>query len=236
MSEFINYAHRGASEYAPENTLLAFYSGILMGANGIETDVQKTKDGILVLFHDDTLFRVTGEDGAIKDYTYEELLKFNVKKAGLSDKIVTLEDFLKKFSHRDITFAIELKYEGYEKEVVDLIKKYNLLEKTVVTSFNFNCLVNLKKYAPEIKAGYLTDSDSKKIFDKMTKIGIEEYCPKASLVTKDKVKKWHEMGFNVRAWGVFDEELMKRVYDAAADGCTVNFPDKLTAYINNYIS
>ena len=59
----INYAHRGASEYAPENTMSSFYLGLTMKANGIETDVQKTKDGKLVLFHDDTLllniFRVS---------------------------------------------------------------------------------------------------------------------------------------------------------------------------------
>ena len=55
----INYAHRGASEYAPENTMSAFYLGLIYGADGIETDVQRTKDGELVLFHDDTLDRVT---------------------------------------------------------------------------------------------------------------------------------------------------------------------------------
>ena len=66
---FVNYAHRGASEYTPENTLLAFYTGVYMGANGIETDVQMTKDGILVLFHDDTILRLTGAPGSIRDYT-----------------------------------------------------------------------------------------------------------------------------------------------------------------------
>ena len=70
---FVNYAHRGASEYLPENTMLAFYTGIYMGANGIETDVQRCKDGTLVLFHDDTLLRVTGEAGSVEDYTFPEL-------------------------------------------------------------------------------------------------------------------------------------------------------------------
>jgi len=70
---FINFAHRGASSYAPENTMSAFYLGLRMGANGIETDIQRTGDGILVLFHDDTLDRVTGQSGKIADYTYEQL-------------------------------------------------------------------------------------------------------------------------------------------------------------------
>lgn len=233
MADFINYAHRGASEYAPENTLLAFYSGLLMGANGIETDVQRTKDGILVLFHDDTIERVTGEKGKISDYKYEELLKFDVKKDNLSDKIVKFEEFLKKFSFHDITFAIELKYEGYEQEVCDLIYKYNLQEKTVVTSFNFKCLKNVRKIAPDLKTGFLTAQDDEETFKRMTGKGIWEYCPEAKLVTKENVEKWHNMGFNVRAWGVYNEELMKMVYDSGADGCTVNFPDKLAAYIKN---
>ena len=53
--EFINLAHRGASAYAPENTLASFYKGVELGANGIETDLQKTKDGVIFLFHDDKL-------------------------------------------------------------------------------------------------------------------------------------------------------------------------------------
>ena len=58
--EFVNYAHRGASAYAPENTLASFYLGCQMGANGVETDVQRTKDGVLVLFHDNDLMRIAG--------------------------------------------------------------------------------------------------------------------------------------------------------------------------------
>jgi hypothetical protein len=69
---FVNYAHRGASTYAPENTFLAFYTGIYMGANGIETDVKMTKDGVLVLFHDSTVTRLTGAEGSVSDYTLEE--------------------------------------------------------------------------------------------------------------------------------------------------------------------
>ena len=61
--KFITYAHRGASEYCPENTLLSFYTGICMGANGIETDVQMTKDGVAVLFHDDTIERMMKKPG-----------------------------------------------------------------------------------------------------------------------------------------------------------------------------
>ncbi|MBS1484153.1 MAG: glycerophosphodiester phosphodiesterase, partial [Clostridium sp.] len=65
MIMFINYAHRGASAYAPENTLSAFYLGLEMGANGIETDIRRTKDGQLVLFHDATLEQAAGLQGGV---------------------------------------------------------------------------------------------------------------------------------------------------------------------------
>ena len=84
--KFVNYAHRGASEYLPENTLLSFYTGIFMGANGIETDIRKTKDGVLVLFHDNTLERVMGESGDVESLTLEELRAFNISKNGYTDK------------------------------------------------------------------------------------------------------------------------------------------------------
>ena len=107
----INYAHRGASEYAPENTLSSFYLGLLQGANGIETDVQRTKDGVLVLFHDKTLDRVTDGAGELSDYTLEELRMVKIygnSTTGFYDRIVTLREFLEKFSSYDINFAIEL--------------------------------------------------------------------------------------------------------------------------------
>lgn len=71
------WAHRGASGYAPENTLDAFRKAVEMGADGIELDVQMTKDGELVVIHDETIDRVSNGKGWVKDYTYEELKKFN---------------------------------------------------------------------------------------------------------------------------------------------------------------
>jgi len=227
---FINYAHRGASEYLPENTFLSFYNGIYMGANGIETDVQKTKDGVLVLFHDDTITRVTGEEGSIKDYTFEELQKFNVSKNGFSDKIPSLEDFLGHFGHFPLTFAIELKSD-VAKETAEMLRKYKMQEKSVVTSFNFNYIKEIKEYAPEFKIGWLVREIDDKVAADLMAIGGEEICPKAEHLTEEIVGKFHTMGLNVRAWGVFNEDLMKNAVDCGADGMTVSFPDKLTEYI-----
>ena len=229
---FVTYAHRGASEYRPENTPSAFDLGLEMGANGIECDVQRAKDGALVIFHDDKLERVTGEAGSICDYTLTELKKFNVKHGDLTDKIPTLEEFLTRYAERDITFAIELKVDGVEREVADMIFGYGIDKKCTVTSFELDRLKKIKEYAPALRIGYLAREINDDVITKLIEIGADELCPEAKDVTAERVAAWHRLGFNVRAWGVANETLMKNVYHAGADGMTVNFPDKLLEYIN----
>lgn len=228
---FVVYAHRGASHYCPENTLMSFYMGMRLGANGIETDVQRTKDGILVLFHDDTLDRVTGFSGAVCDYTYGELCKMYVREHGLFDRIPTLEDFLDRFSFRDITLALELKVNGMEADIRELLYKYGMEKRTVVTSFNLDYLKAFKNCAPEIRIGYLTVRTDGEIAEMLKGLGACELCPKGELLTPELVRAWHEAGLNVRAWGIFNTDIMKQTYDAGVDGMTVNFPDLLIDYI-----
>ena len=228
---FITYAHRGASEYRPENTVSSFDLGLEMGANGIECDVQRTKDGTLVIFHDETLARVTGEAGSVKDYTCAELQKFSVRNGELTDRIPTLEEFLTRYAKEDIAFAIELKVDGVEREVADAIFRHGIEKKCTVTSFALDRLEKIKSYAPNLRIGYLTSEVSDELVARLVDMGADELCPKATDVTAERVSAWHRLGFNVRAWGVSDETLMKTVYDAGADGMTVNFPDKLLEYI-----
>ena len=231
---FVNYAHRGASAYYPQNTMSAFYAGIEMKANGIETDVHKTKDGVLVLFHDDTLERATDYSGRICDYTYEELLAANVYNADRTkcDKIPTLDDFLRHFSFMNLTFAIELKQDNIEKDTVDIIEKYGVCEKVIITSFSFEYLRRVKDYAPQYKIGYLYKDDDTAL-KKVLSINGEQVCPHAKSITPELIMQIKKAGLSVRAWGVSDEEIMRRLYDFGVDGMTVNFPDKLQKYIES---
>ena len=230
---FINYAHRGASHYYPENTLSSFYAGLQMGANGIETDIQKTKDGVLVLFHDNDIKRVTGESGSISDYTYQELLRFRVfsRDGNRIDRIASLEDFCKYFSFRDLTFAIELKQDHVEKETIDMLEAYGMREKTILTSFNYESLKNAKAYHYGYRVGYLYDAKELNALEKMQAIGGEELCPEAELLTPEMVKRYHDIGFSVRAWGVYTPEIMKNACACGVDGMTINFPDLLTEFL-----
>ena len=230
---FVNFAHRGAPAYCPENTFLSFYTGLYMGANGIETDVRKTKDGTLVLFHDDTLDRVCGVEGRPEELTAEEFTALRVKSYGLWDHPVTFEDFLIHFADKELTFAIEIKGEGCEEGVADLIFKYGLEQKCTVTSFKFEYIKKIKEIAPLLRVGHLTSKLDDETVERLIEIDADEYCPRGRNLTREWVEKLRRYGFNVRAWGVENEEMMRDLYDMGVDGMTVNFPDKLTEYIQS---
>lgn len=230
---FINYAHRGASTYFPENTMISFRNGLEMGANGIETDVQITKDGVLVLFHDDTLDRVTGKTGCIADYTYAELLEFDVKNGDLYAKIPTFEEFLVEFADKNITFAIELKVKGVAKQTADIIYKYGVQEKVIITSFIYDALIEIKDCAPNLRRGYLFYGLDDKTRKEINVLDLYEICPKGTDVCKEEVDEYHQKGYGVRAWGMANEQIMIETIEKGVDGMTVNFPDKLTAYLKN---
>lgn len=226
----INYAHRGASEYAPENTISSFYLGLLQGANGIETDVQKTKDGVLVLFHDDTLDRVSNKQGKLSDYTRDELKDIKIYGScttGFYDRIVTLREFLERFSQYDINFAIELKGADVEKETLEMVKEFGIMKKTTFTSFCYEYIKKIKELDSSARVGWLTSSVDDEAIKCLLEIGGEEIAPKAELVTEELIKKWKKAGLGVRAWGVFDITLMKKMCALGVDGMTVNFPDRL---------
>ena len=230
----INYAHRGASEYAPENTLSSFYLGMLQGANGIETDVQRTKDGVLVLFHDDTIDRVSDGEGKLSDYTFEELR--NVKIYGNSttsfyDRIITLREFLEKFSQYDIQFAIELKGEGVEEDTLNMINEFGILAKTTFTSFKFDYISKIKELNSKARVGWLVGEVTDETIKKLLDIGGEEIAPKAEHITEEIMKKLRKLNLGVRAWGVFNTSLMKKMCMLNVDGMTVNFPDRLFQYL-----
>ena len=230
----INYAHRGASEYAPENTMSAFYMGIAMGANGIETDIRRTKDGVLVLFHDSTLERVTGARGSFHDFTWQELKSIPItgkNKGFIPDRMVSLEDFLKYFHFRNITIALELKDENIEAEVLKALSVYPLTAKVEITSFCFENLKRMRNLDSKISLGLLVEDPDDTVVEAMKSIGGTQICPRGDVLTVERVSELKEMGFNVRGWGISDETIMNHGISCGVDGMTVNFPDRLSALV-----
>ncbi len=230
----INYAHRGASEYAPENTLSSFYMGLIQGANGFETDVQLTKDGVAVLFHDDTVDRVSNGTGKLCDYTLEELRKLKIygnNTLGFYDRVITLREFLDNFARYDISFAMELKGPGVEEVTLNMMEEYGLLERTTFTSFKYDYIKKIKELNPKARVGWLVFKVDDEAINKLQEIGGEEMAPMAEDFDEELCAKCREEGFGVRAWGVTSIALMKKMCALGVDGMTVNFPDRLVQYI-----
>lgn len=234
---FINYAHRGASGYAPENTMIAFRKAIDLGANGIELDLQKTKDGKIVIFHDNKINKKSNGKGKISDYTYQELLKFDFgswfDNKYSNEKIVLFEDFAKEFFSKNLTFAIELKVVGLEFETLEIINKYKKHDNIYITSFIYDVLKNVKKIDNSIKTSWLVDRINEDNIKKAKEIKINQICPCAANVIENDIIQANNNGIGVRLWGVNTEKIMEQTYKLNIEGMTVNFPDKLQKLLNN---
>lgn len=229
----INYAHRGASEYFPENTLRAFYAGLEMQANGIETDIQRTKDGVLVLHHDDTLTRIIGDHRPISDCTYEELLQMDFGlwrgKSFAGERIPTLETFLIHFGRRGLKLALEIKQIGIESDSIALVNKLQCRNDVVFTSFYWESIEAIRELDPLLYTGFLTDRISSDILNKLARAGVPQICPRLDCVSESDMEIAKQRGFSVRFWGIRDEKDMHRAIQLKGDGMTCNFPDKLSA-------
>lgn len=229
----INYAHRGASEYYPENTLRSFYAGLDMEADGIETDIQRTKDGVLVLHHDDTLERIPHVAGSVKDYTYDELLKldFGAFKGErfTGERIVKLDTFLTHFANRGLTLALEIKQQGIEADCLRAVSEHGCRDEVIFTSFIWDSVVSLRELDSDIRLGFLTGAITEEVLDKLAKYEIQQICPRVDLVTEASMALAQSRGFSVRFWGAKTIELMNRALELGGDGMTCNFPDKLHA-------
>ena len=231
---FINYAHRGASAHAPENTMRAFRLGVALGANGIETDIRRTKDGVLVLFHDESLLRLTGDYRRIADLTREELAAVRIASpdGAEADVVPTLAEFLAFVKALPVALALELKAEGIEEAVETAVKESGVGGRCVVTSFEFEYLRRVKELNPARRVGLLTRSVDDGVIAALKALGAEQICPKAELLTPELVRSLHQEGFSVRARGVKDEALMEHAFRCGVDGMTVNFPDRLKALLD----
>jgi len=228
---FLNLAHRGASAYAPENTLAAFYKGVEQGANGIETDLKMTRDGVAILFHDAVLDRTTNGTGEPGAYTWDELRQldagawFSFRYQG--EKLVSFEQFLYAFGSKDLAFACELKDRQIEDSVLALIDRYRAAKKVVITSFHYEDLVEVRRRNRNIKLGYLVEQINDETLRKVLDIGARQICPRVETLQPEEVKLAKERGLKVRGWGASTESLMNYALYCGVDGMTVNFPDKL---------
>jgi len=234
--DFLIIAHRGASSYAPENTVAAFDLALQMRARHLELDVHLTSDDHLVVIHDDTVDRTTNGAGPVASQPLAALQALDAGgwfgEAFAGARIPTLAEVLTRYRGR-AHLHIELKGHTAHlpQRTVDLVRAHGMAEHVTFTSFQHAHLQTMRAYAPELPTGWLVGEVGEAVIAQAHALGCAQLCPRAALVTPGLVQRLHTEGFIVRAWGVADETLMHQVVEAGADGMTVNFPDKLLAYM-----
>ena len=154
-----NYAHRGFCSRYPENTMLAFEKALAEGVDGIENDVQLTKDGEIIILHDESIDRTTDGKGWVKDLTLAQVKELNANEkfgdAFPVQRIPTLREYLELVKNEPVLTNIEMKtgvfqYLEMEQLLVDLLREYKVEDRILITSFNHFTIMRMKKLAPEL--------------------------------------------------------------------------------------
>lgn len=230
------FAHRGFSGYYPENTMLAFQKTAEESlADGIELDIQMTKDGELVIMHDETLDRTTNGSGYLKDYTLEELktlsVGVNVKGFFPRQTIPTLREYFTWLKTTKLITNIELKtsvfeYKGIEEKLIAMVHESGLEEQIWYSSFNHYTIAKVKELMPEAKCGLLMDTWLMNVGsyaasqNAATVNACSWFCCKEGVA-----EDLHAHGIKLQAWTPNDADLMKKLVDCGTDVLITNFPD-----------
>ena len=232
-------SHRGASGYAPENTLKAFALAVQMGSTDFEFDVHQTKDGILVVHHDFDLRRTALKKDRIADLTYAELKKLNVAKHFKMDPafqcVPRLEEVLDIIGPPAAWLNFEVKndgniYPGIEEKVLAFLRsKPWLFQKSLVSSFDQGTLKRFRERSPELKLAYLGHSLSTMLLlpalKKAKALGAVNFHMALRLAFKLNVSRIKKAGFRVCVYTVNTENDALRMKKIGVDGIFTNYPD-----------
>lgn len=247
MREVKIIAHRGANAEAPQNTLPAFRKAIEYGADGFETDVHLTKDGVPVICHNYTVDDTSSGKGKISSFTLQELKEldfgsyFSPEFAGTG--IPTLDEFLELTAASDIEIMnIELK-SPREKET-DIVKKtlkavkaHNLFDRLIISSFDKQLLKEAKEIDGKCRTGFLyspnhRDSIGMGLFPVQIakSINVDALHPLYYYVSEKLVRKAHQAGMKVNVWTVNKEKTVKKMVEYGVDGIITDIPDKVRVF------
>jgi glycerophosphoryl diester phosphodiesterase len=220
-------AHRGASAYEPENTLRSFELAIKMGANCLECDVRLSADGHIVVIHDATVNRTTNGYGKVSKMTLDELRKLD---AGKGEKIPLLSEVIELCKKNGTELFIEIKTAKIVKKLVEVIRESGY-EKCYVISFLFSALRKFHEQMPQYKIGFLSHSWKVLTMWLAKRYFADFICPRADLLTKRAVKKFHQAGFSIFAWTVNTLNEAEKISSLGVAAIGTDRPDLIRAVL-----
>lgn len=237
-SDIVLFAHMGLSATYPANTLIAQDKAMDYPVDGIEFDLHPTKDGKIVLSHDDTVDRCSNGSGLIREMTLAELRTLDFgswKGAQFADTpIPEFQEVLDLAQRKrpEILLNVEIKEmePNYIKAILDELKKRSLLEQSAIISWIPEVLFLVRKLCPEIprhgfqlQEGQLTQERSIEYYQMIQRIGFHH-----TIITEEIVKKYHNMGIRVDVWAPDDKETYERIAAMKVDSITTNAADVIT--------
>lgn len=239
------WAHRGASGYMPENTLPSFQKAIEMGADGVELDIQLTKDGELVVCHDETVDRTSNQKGWLKDYTLSELkeMDFSYQNPELGRvQIPTMKEVFELLKPTKLIINIELKtgifdYKGIEEKIIQLTKEEGFEDRVIYSSFNHYSILRIQQLNPHAKTAFLYCDGTIDMPEYGQKYHVDALHPAAyNLRFPFFSQKCREYGLAVNVWTVNTEDIANACLQCGVNAIITNYPDVMKNVVEKYES
>lgn len=221
------FAHRGYSSKYFENSKEAFEKCLDLDIYGIEMDVQLTKDGEVVVIHDENLGRLLGINKFVKDLTLSDLKELKYKN---EESPISLDEYLEIFKDSKLITNCELKtgifpYEGIEDLVYRTFKEKNMLDRLIISSFNHYSLLKFKEIDREVPIAALTSSKVIEPHKYLKENGIDFYHPLFSSVDEKILKDLQEEGIETNVWTVDYKEIFDKCTKIGVEGIITNYPE-----------
>lgn len=235
----ICFAHRGARGHVPENTLLAFELAYDLGTDAIECDVQRSRDGHLVIIHDGTVDRTTNGSGFVAEQSFAELRSLDAdRRLGRPQRIPTLEETLALVWRREGAINLEIKGESVEESVgtAQAVEPYlRALDelqraRVLVSSFEHPAIAYLKERLPWLRVGALFSGNEWKRRDMVEvarALGAEALHPGVSLTTPQLIERAHAVGLLVNVWTANRWSTIFRLIGWGVDGLFSDYPERV---------
>lgn len=241
------FAHRGASGDYPENTMLAFSKALSIGVDGIELDVHKSKDGQLVVIHDEDVQRTFKGRGLIKDSTLAEIKNFTCRKFEFIEneycKIPTLREVFELIKNENIILNVEAKTDlihyDLEQDLLNLIKEYGVEDKIFISSFNHKCLNILQNLDNKFKYGALYEykkdyAPETNVVEHAKKLKVYSINISQQLASKEIVDLAHKNNMKVFVYTINKPNAMRKMIDFNVDGVFSDYPDLMNEILKEY--
>lgn len=225
-------AHRGYSSKYLENTIPSFQAAYDYGVWGIELDVQLSRDGQVMIYHDEKLTRLAKRPGRVKDYSLAELQQMILAKDQVTGKIPSLREYLFWVQDKDIVTNIEIKRnryiaDGIEQQVIHLVQAFNLADAVIISSFSSQSLARVKKINSIVQIAYLFNKLTAKTIKQLDHLQVDFIHPKHNLLTNKNLKQLTAQGHKINAYTVNESADISRMKDLQIHGIITDYPERI---------